>query len=1151
MISSNTRASRSRYSSPAHQQQQNGGGKGDGNGTHEVPKPSANDRSRAFMERWLEPSLQNKPSFEEAGLMRHGVLETMAPLGTLPKPKKGGQDSVSASAVRKIILRPSGAGSAGKAATNDGASSPLSTTAAVADLPTSTANTAASTTATTPSSKSPSPILDPPASAPATVTLEPASKTTGPLSTSRKQARKSLSLQKEELDDDDYEPRKPHRKQSTISSLPPKKGRPPLSARRSSHSQPSAPQSPVKGRLKMQQSIEPGGNEFAEKVVEAAVQEALDHHRYPTAWALKKLYEENAGDAAFVTMVEDVFTQTADENTLQDFSSRVKKKKREGNKDKQACYRFFQLTTNKEFTPQKALPAPYAHLIHHDEEEDEPEPRATKKIKVTHSKAAKATSRRASLASSATVNGNKLRTPGSRRRARRGSGSSDSSLSSAISLSSPEVTRVLASPTPGVRRARAKAKEQEEEAVVAPATTSTIISTTANSNSEPQSQSSGAPKTRPITTRGKSLASSKHQQTAASNTSRPNSPTLSSSAPRPQRKKRAAVDDASMPGRLVPEEPPVSKSFTTPSAKNSLQAQMLDGYEDSWDRRRHAQKVTNNYTALESSIREAEEEQLSTPAKSTRRSTRQSLNAPPSTRATRSARKRSIEVSDTRTASPVSVVNHGGEGSSVMGSRAVTPTNLPPAKKQKTGLRVKLSPIKKKGGTAAGLPRLQGEGQIGSAQGAQKEQASDNDEYCSACGNVGDVVCCDGCPRSFHFECVDMDRDEDLPAEWYCNECLVKNFPSRVPVHKGVFGAALNSLEKCIPRAFSLPKKLQNRFEGVRAGADGDYEEVSSNRARKKTSGYEEAPDFFRQRDDGEAVLCHDCQKPATDIRAIIPCSVCSLYWHTDCLDPPLAVPPVLKTWRCPAHADELLAEAPPLAPAHRFRKIKGAHIITPAIGRGLKNNGHIEIDWSEEPDLPDHSGWKDYASFGRTYKIPAQGVVLDFIERMQKQKHAVTALHEDEPRRTAPYLTPPVEDRDRLPPPNKVPERSVDEMQASLILTSLCQPPAQGVDQLTSALLASADSNVIALIAQGNAANIAREQLQSTDRLSLQTLLVQMENMSSTIRQILTGEDSTNLGASVIQKKKAAGSIKPDPLLIEPTPPSTFDHTESVMDLD
>lgn len=112
-------------------------------------------------------------------------------------------------------------------------------------------------------------------------------------------------------------------------------------------------------------------------------------------------------------------------------------------------------------------------------------------------------------------------------------------------------------------------------------------------------------------------------------------------------------------------------------------------------------------------------------------------------------------------------------------------------------------------------------------------QAAENDENCSACGNTGDVVCCDGCPRSFHFECVDMVRSDHLPDEWYCNECLIRRYPSRVPVHRGILGSALNNLEKSIPRAFSLPKSVQNRFEGVKAGADGDYEELVTNKPAK------------------------------------------------------------------------------------------------------------------------------------------------------------------------------------------------------------------------------------------------------------------------------------------------------------------------------
>jgi hypothetical protein len=79
-----------------------------------------------------------------------------------------------------------------------------------------------------------------------------------------------------------------------------------------------------------------------------------------------------------------------------------------------------------------------------------------------------------------------------------------------------------------------------------------------------------------------------------------------------------------------------------------------------------------------------------------------------------------------------------------------------------------------------------------------------------------------------------MVQSEDLPDEWYCYECLVRKYPTRIPVHKGAFSGILNNLEKTNPRAFSLPKKLQNRFEGVKAGADGDYEEVISNKAAPK-----------------------------------------------------------------------------------------------------------------------------------------------------------------------------------------------------------------------------------------------------------------------------------------------------------------------------
>lgn len=100
MISSNTRATRSRYSSPgqgkAEQAEQGeaaapataaaeagggGDGGGGGGGPPEAKKSSGYEPSRAFMRKWLEPTVQQKATFEQAGMLRYGVLENMQPRG--------------------------------------------------------------------------------------------------------------------------------------------------------------------------------------------------------------------------------------------------------------------------------------------------------------------------------------------------------------------------------------------------------------------------------------------------------------------------------------------------------------------------------------------------------------------------------------------------------------------------------------------------------------------------------------------------------------------------------------------------------------------------------------------------------------------------------------------------------------------------------------------------------------------------------------------------------------------------------------------------------------------------------------------------------------------------------------------------------------
>ena len=112
----------------------------------------------------------------------------------------------------------------------------------------------------------------------------------------------------------------------------------------------------------------------------------------------------------------------------------------------------------------------------------------------------------------------------------------------------------------------------------------------------------------------------------------------------------------------------------------------------------------------------------------------------------------------------------------------------------------------------------------------------DNDEFCSACGNSGEVVCCDSCPRSYHFECVDMLITEDgLPDEWFCPLCelALHHHEQRSRPQAGLAAGLLTSLARQPPCAFRLRADIQNHFAGVKASDSGDYGE-DDNQAQDK-----------------------------------------------------------------------------------------------------------------------------------------------------------------------------------------------------------------------------------------------------------------------------------------------------------------------------
>ncbi|KFY43036.1 hypothetical protein V494_02126, partial [Pseudogymnoascus sp. VKM F-4513 (FW-928)] len=289
---------------------------------------------------------------------------------------------------------------------------------------------------------------------------------------------------------------------------------------------------------------------------------------------------------------------------------------------------------------------------------------------------------------------------------------------------------------------------------------------------------------------------------------------------------------------------------------------------------------------------------------------------------------------------------------STRNSRANTPIAGARAtrKAKSSGARMKSSPRKNPQGTSAGIPRASGQ-RDSPVSGGPGTNFDENDEYCSACGGNGDLVCCDGCTRAFHLICVDppMESVSQLPPDWYCVTCgSLRTGPGATHRRRGLFGELTMLVEKRNPSAFHLPFSIRDWFEGVRTGPEGEYEE--GNPPKKKQ---EEAIDFLRLKDaKGNPVICSSCSRGSGGTLPIIPCSFCGLHWHLDCLDPPLANPPTISStrpWKCPCHIDDLLDIVPgALGPAHRFRRVKGRQAIKPALRRGIRNDGHVEVEEAE-----------------------------------------------------------------------------------------------------------------------------------------------------------------------------------------------------------
>jgi len=101
-------------------------------------------------------------------------------------------------------------------------------------------------------------------------------------------------------------------------------------------------------------------------------------------------------------------------------------------------------------------------------------------------------------------------------------------------------------------------------------------------------------------------------------------------------------------------------------------------------------------------------------------------------------------------------------------------------------------------------------------------QPQENEDVCAVCNGAGNFLCCERCPRSFHFTCLNPPLEDTPEGVWFCNKCQAQtNPPPREP--KGLFSELIDNINRQNPASFRLPPLIRNYFTGVETGSHGEY----------------------------------------------------------------------------------------------------------------------------------------------------------------------------------------------------------------------------------------------------------------------------------------------------------------------------------------
>lgn len=196
-----------------------------------------------------------------------------------------------------------------------------------------------------------------------------------------------------------------------------------------------------------------------------------------------------------------------------------------------------------------------------------------------------------------------------------------------------------------------------------------------------------------------------------------------------------------------------------------------------------------------------------------------------------------------------------------------------------------------------------------------------NSQYCNACKEGGELLCCDRCPASFHLMCHEppIDRSTIPSGKWLCNRCTyaianndlnikgTKKALKNLTEENGALSTEIGRNEAAMVGVF---ERMDSSQDPLAVLADAALAINAQQFCLPETVTKDVVRFPFEDVHPPHPAppptsLCCVCSVGSEDA-ILVQCNFCPLCYHLDCITPPLAMPPKDK-WMCPAHPEKIV----------------------------------------------------------------------------------------------------------------------------------------------------------------------------------------------------------------------------------------------------